>query len=178
MGVMSKFPLSNSGKRLPLDWVGVPQVLHMDWEGKTITLINFHFYPSGLGSPAAVNFVYRAREAQAAALAAAAREAAKAGPVLVGGDANVTDLSEAYGVMTADLKDAWRETGFGLGHTFPGSAIAGSARPRVAGVPVPKWLARIDYLLYSSDWVSHDTRVASFDEVSDHRGVVTDLSLK
>jgi endonuclease/exonuclease/phosphatase (EEP) superfamily protein YafD len=100
------------------------------------------------------------------------------GPVLVGGDANVTDLSEAYHVMTADLNDAWRETGYGFGHTFPGSSIPGSSRPRVAGYPVPKWLARIDYVLYSDHWVGLASRVARFDGVSDHRGVLTELSLK
>lgn len=178
MGVMSKYPIQDSGRQLPLDWVGVPQVLIMDWEGTTISLINFHFYPSGLGTPEGVNFVYRAREAQAQALAAAAGAAAATGPVLVAGDANVTDLSEAYAIMTADLKDAWREMGFGFGHTFPGSSIPGSARPRVAGYPVPKWLARIDYILYSDHWKGQSARLAAFDGVSDHRGVVTVLTLR
>ena len=178
MGVMSKFPLQDSDRRLPLDWVGVPQVLLMAWEGRTITLINFHFYPSGLGTPSGVNYVFRAREAQAHALAEAAAMAALDGPVLVGGDANVTDLSTAYRIMTGELHDAWRETGFGLGHTFPGSSIPGSARPRVAGYPVPKWLARIDYVLYSDHWIGLSSRLAPFDRVSDHRGVLTELTLK
>lgn len=178
MGVISKYPLEVSPQQLPLDWVGRPQVLTMDWAGVEITLVNFHMYPSGLGSLRAVSVLYRAREQQARALADLAARAAREGPVLAGGDANVTSLSDAYRIVSGALEDAWQADGFGLGHTFPGSAGPGSARPRIAGWPVPRWLARIDYVFYSEHWEVESARLAPFDGVSDHRGVAVDLVLR
>lgn len=177
MGVLSKYPLQTAQVGLPLDWVGRPQVLNLDWEGESIRLINFHMYPSGLGSLQAVAALYRAREEQARALADFAGRAARSGPVLAGGDANVTALSDAYGILSRSLSDAWQVGGFGLGHTFPGSAGPGSARPRIAGWPVPKWLARIDYVFYSRHWIVGSAQLAPYDGVSDHRGVLAEFHL-
>ncbi len=175
MGTISRYPLHPHPLQLPLNWVGEPQEMTLSWEGSEITLINFHMFPSGLSYPWAVEAVYRAREAQARALAAYVAKAN--GPVLAAGDANVTDLSDAYQLFTADLQDAWRAAGWGLGHTFPGSDIPGSARPRIAGWPVPRWLARIDFILFSSHWQAVHSEMAPIDEVSDHRGVLADLIL-
>lgn len=177
MGVISRYPLRRMQATLPLDWVGDPQLVRMQWEGRPVTLVNFHMYPSGLGTPGAVNYVNRAREDQARALAEfSTREAAQT-PLIAVGDANVTDLSDAYRIVSHVLQDAWREAGFGLGHTFPGSDIPGSARPRIAGWPVPQWLARIDYIFYSPQWVATSAYLARVDGVSDHRGVIAVLML-
>ncbi len=175
MGVLSKFPLRSTGVALPLEWVGHPQVLAMDWGNQTVTLVNFHMFPSGLGTQEQVAYVYRAREDQARALAEFARTART--PLVAAGDANITPLADAYQILTGELRDAWREAGFGLGHTFPGSAIPGSSRPRLAGRPVPMWLARIDYIFFSDHWQAASARVAPFDGYSDHRAVVAELVL-
>jgi len=95
--------------------------------------------------------------------------------VIVGGDTNVAPLSNAYKIFTSDLSDSWREAGFGLGHSFPGSSIPGSSRPKILGIPVPKWLVRIDYIFHSNDWRAVSARMAQFDGVSDHRGIVVML---
>jgi hypothetical protein len=76
------------------------------------------------------------------------------------------------------LHDAWREEGFGLGHTFPGSDIPGSSRPNFGSWYVPQWLARIDYIFYSTHWEALEARLARVDGVSDHRGVVAILRPK
>ncbi len=175
MGVISKFPLRASEKTLPLEWVGRPQVLEMEWNGQTITLVNFHTWPTGLGPPWAVTTNFRQREEQAQALADFA--ANTPGPLIVAGDANATPLNDAYRIITNQLKDAWIEAGFGFGHTFPGSSGPGSARPRLLGVPFPQWMARIDYVFVSKEWVALRARVAKFDGVSDHRGVIVALTL-
>jgi endonuclease/exonuclease/phosphatase (EEP) superfamily protein YafD len=73
------------------------------------------------------------------------------------------------------LIDSWKEVGFGLGHTFPGSDVPGSSRPYLWGVPVPMWLARIDYVFHTSDLQAVSARMASFDGASDHRGVIAVL---
>jgi endonuclease/exonuclease/phosphatase (EEP) superfamily protein YafD len=178
MGVISRYPIKSTGLGLPLEWVGDPQLLTLTWNSAEISLVNFHLYPSGLGTPGGVAYVYRAREAQARILAEYAASAAAHGPVVLAGDANITDLSEAYKILTAELHDTWREAGFGLGHTFPGSDIPGSSRPTVAGYPVPRWLARIDFILHSSQMESQTAYLGAIDGVSDHRAVVVDLVLK
>ncbi len=172
MGVISKYPLQSTGQALSLDWVGEPQVLQLDWEGQPVTLIHFHMHTTTLGTIRSISSDNRYREAQAQALVAAARQA---GPVILAGDANATPLSDAYRIISQELSDAWREAGYGLGHTFPGSDIPGSSRPRLAGLPVPQWLARIDYIFHSHHWQAVEAHTARFDGVSDHRGVVAIL---
>jgi endonuclease/exonuclease/phosphatase (EEP) superfamily protein YafD len=178
MGVISRYPLEPTGLQLPLEWVGDPQLLTLTWNMEKIALVNFHLFPSGLGTPAGVAYVYRARERQARVLAAYAAHAGAYGPVVMAGDANVTGLSTAYQILTSDLFDAWQEVGIGLGHTFPGSDIPGSSRPTLAGYPVPQWLARIDFVLHSSHFMSRAAFLGAVDGFSDHRAVIAELTLR
>jgi len=175
MGVISKYPIQPTGEELPLDWIGTPQVLEMDWMGWRVTLINFHMQSSIPQTFGWISEDNRVREAQAQALVDFARDA---GPLILGGDANATPLNASYHILNRQLSDAWLEAGFGFGHTFPGSAIQGSSRPRLAGHPVPQWLMRIDYIFHSSHWVAVEARTAPFDGVSDHRGMVAELVWK
>lgn len=172
MGVISKHPLRPAASELPLDWIGPPQVLEMDWNGRSTTLVNFHMQSSEIKTLDYFSGENRKRESQAKALADFALEA---GPLIVGGDANATPLNTAYRIITRNMKDSWLEAGFGLGHTFPGSVAQGSSRPRLAGISVPKWLMRIDYIFHSSHWRAISAHTAAFDGVSDHRGVVVTL---
>jgi endonuclease/exonuclease/phosphatase (EEP) superfamily protein YafD len=170
--VISKHPLRPAESELPLDWIGPPQVLEMDWNGRSTTLVNFHMQSSEIKTLDYFSGENRKRESQAKALADFALEA---GPLIVGGDANATPLNTAYRIITRNMKDSWLEAGFGLGHTFPGSVAQGSSRPRLAGISVPKWLMRIDYIFHSSHWRAISAHTAAFDGVSDHRGVVVTL---
>lgn len=176
IGVISKHPLRPTGERLPLRWVGGPQVLEMDWRGQKVTLVNFHMAPTGrLAAPDVVAGEVQLREAEARALVDLAL---RSGPAILAGDANSSPLNESYKILNRSLSDAWREAGFGLGHTFPGSTIPGSDRPQIAGWYVPPWLARIDYVFHTPEWAVWQARLARFDGVSDHRGVVAVLSLE
>ena len=65
------------------------------------------------------------------------------GPVIVGGDFNMTERSTDHQQMAGRLNDAYRSVGSGLGHTFP---RAGSW-PRNFPAPVP--VLRLDYLWHS-----------------------------
>jgi endonuclease/exonuclease/phosphatase (EEP) superfamily protein YafD len=169
MGVLSKYPLRPGDFELPQSWIGRPQVLQMDWMGYSVTLINFHMHPTTLRTARRVDGDNRRREAQAAALA----EAAKGGDlVIAAGDANATPLNDSYRIITGRLVDSWKEAGFGLGHTFPGSDVPGSSRPSFWGVPAPMWLARIDYIFHTPDLQTVDAHLAPYDGASDHRGVV------
>jgi endonuclease/exonuclease/phosphatase (EEP) superfamily protein YafD len=178
IGVISRFPIRRTGERLPLRWVGGPQVLELDWDGQTVTLVNIHMTPNTrMAASSVIEPPIRMREAQAQELVALAR---RRSPIIIAGDANSAPLNEATRIITRELRDAWREAGFGLGHTFPGSTIPGSDRPRIGNSNryVPPWLARIDYVFHSKDWVTVSARLAPFDRVSDHRGVIAILKLK
>jgi endonuclease/exonuclease/phosphatase (EEP) superfamily protein YafD len=175
LGILSKIPLEPSNETLPLEWLGEPQIYNFTWEGRQVTLVNFHMIPVGLARPSTNRDQNRYREAQAAALS---NLADRVGTVIVAGDANTTPLNDAYRILASGMVDSWEAAGFGLGHTFPGSAVPGSARPRIAGIPVPKWLARIDYVFVSRDWNVIEAHLAPFDGVSDHRGVVVRLTLQ
>lgn len=176
IGVISKFPINPTGERLPHRWIGGPIILEMEWNGQSVTLVNFHMYSTtGLASQEIISGDFRIREEQAQLLADLAR---RSGPAILGGDANSAPLNDAYRILTAELHDAWQEAGFGLGHTFPGSTVPGSDRPRIGRWYVPRWLARIDYIFHSQDWDTVSARTAKIDDVSDHRGVLAVLRLK
>ncbi len=172
MGVLSRYPLRSQEQKLPLDWIGVPQELFLDWNGHTISLVNFHMQSSTINALGSYGRDNDKRTLQAQALL---DFAAEAGPFIAAGDANSSPLTPAYRLLSQGLKDAWRQAGFGLGHTFPGSDIPGSMRPHLAGLPLPQWLARIDYIFHSGHFKTVQARTAAFDGVSDHRGVVAVL---
>lgn len=174
MGVISKHPIHPSGETLPLDWIGVPQVLALDWQGRQVKLVNFHMQSSTPGTVRRISRDNRRREAQAQVLAELADSDE---PLIVAGDANATPLSDAYRIITGELTDSWIEAGSGLGHTFPGSDIPGSSRPRLGLFAAPRWLMRIDYVFHSAHWSAVSANNAPFDGVSDHRGVVAVLKL-
>jgi vancomycin resistance protein VanJ len=174
IGVISKYPIQDSGKNLPSHWMGGPQVLDLDWNGQTITLVNFHMFPTSSIMPFdQVERSLRLREQEARLLDDLAR---RSDSVIMAGDANSSPLSSAYQIITSELHDAFREAGFGLGHTFPGSKIPESDRPHIGDWYVPPWLVRIDYVFHSNDWVTISARTARIDEVSDHRGVIVELT--
>ena len=45
MGTLSRYPIKEADEELQLTWVGVPQVIDLDLEGKPVKLVNFHSYP-------------------------------------------------------------------------------------------------------------------------------------
>lgn len=177
MGILSRYPLEDTRVRLPLNWVGVPQVLNLDFDGTNVTLVNFHTFAYNFSSWEAVDANLRYREAQAQTLADFAAQTAD--PLIVAGDANAVDISQTYqNITSGDLRDAWQEAGFGLGGTFPGSTVPSSSRWRIGPWYVPQWMVRIDYIFVSPHWGVHSARVAPFDGVSDHRGVIAELVLE
>jgi vancomycin resistance protein VanJ len=169
IGTISRLPLQETGVLLPDGWIGGPQVLNLEWEGMDITVINIHMTSTtGISSPAHIERTFSLREAQARALI---EFASQRGATIISGDANAAPQNDAYRILTSVLTDAWGEAGFGLGHTFPGSDIPGSDRPRFGNWYVPRWLSRIDYIFYSNHFKAIEAHTALIDGVSDHRGV-------
>ncbi len=94
----------------------------------------------------------------------------ESGPVIVMGDFNMTDQSDAYALLNGDLNDAFRAAGHGLGFTFPDHfKINTRLTPR---------LMRIDYIWYTDDFRAYDAEVVPDSGTSDHRPVITALNLQ
>lgn len=173
---ISRYPLRPTGRTFPDQrWQGPPQVLELDFQGTPVILVNVHAAKVAQKSTKQLAASVRYRERQAQVLAAFARSTTQ--PLIVAGDFNSTPQSTAYRTMVSALDDSWAVAGFGLGHTFPGSSIEGSARPVIRGWRVPQWLVRIDYIFYSPHWRANTCRIGPWDGFSDHRPVVCSLTL-
>jgi vancomycin resistance protein VanJ len=91
------------------------------------------------------------------------------GPVIVAGDFNTTPNSEHYGLLRSQLRDAFLDSGWGFGFSFP-------ATPKY-GIRLPTPVVRIDYIFHNEHFGSLDTRVLKDSGGSDHRPVVSALRL-
>ncbi|MBN1537103.1 MAG: endonuclease/exonuclease/phosphatase family protein [Anaerolineales bacterium] len=180
MGVISKYPIYTADATLQGNhWVGDPQIVTLEWQGKPVYLINIHMWPTNSIIPQDVRETSYYRELQAQAISDFMDFMdfmdGEYG-VIVAGDTNTTSLSDAYRIITASgFIDSWKEAGFGFGHTFPGSLVPGSSRPVIFGIPSPQWMVRIDFIFHSSHWQASSAQIAPFDRVSDHRAVTAIL---
>jgi endonuclease/exonuclease/phosphatase family metal-dependent hydrolase len=91
------------------------------------------------------------------------------GPLVVAGDFNLSDREPDYSKFAARLHDAYRETSWGFGHTYPSSVS-------LAEIPITLPLIRIDYIWSASGVVPAATSVAC-GSVSDHCMVIADLQI-
>ena len=173
IGVISKYPIRSTGEDLPHRWLGGPQVLQLEWNDQLHLIVNLHmFSTNGIFPLNQAENSFRIREQQARLIEDLAH---RSDSVIMAGDFNTSPNSEAYRIIISELTDAFRQVGFGLGHTFPGSDIPESDRPHIGDWYVPRWLSRIDYVFYSDDWTAISIRTAKIDGVSDHRGVLAVL---
>jgi len=120
---------------------------------------------------ASIGTNFRGREAQ---LAAVCRYLDEWGdrPVILAGDFNTSEFSDAYRCVAQRLRDSYREVGWGTGHTWPAQ--------ETKHVP-SRWLqvlppvTRIDYVFHSRHWDAVDAQVLKMDTGSDHRPIVATL---
>lgn len=147
----------------------------LDVRGTPVHVLNAHLAQTGimplLGRLDAepMQTFAAARVAQIDRIGQAIQE--RALPAIVACDGNMTDLTSAYAGIDANLQDAWRERGWGLGHTL--------LVPRSFEVASPVNLAvlRIDYLFFSSGIRVNRVRVIPGDSGSDHRPVWAEFDL-
>ena len=90
------------------------------------------------------------------------------GTIVVLGDFNMTDQSSRYRRLTQRLSDAYREAGWGFGHTFPDVE-------KVGPIPIPFPLVRIDYVFHSWNLTAEKATVGA-NGGPDHRYLVAELS--
>ncbi len=175
IGTLSKFPLRRIGSVPECGWVGEPQWLEVDWQGTPIQLINFHMAPTNYFAFEHVQRTSRYRRDEARWMVS---KILPNKPTILVGDSNSAPLSDSYRILAHAAQDAWRVAGWGFGHTFPGRSGPGSSRTVIFGVAIPKWLLRIDYIFLTSPLKAIQARLAPFDGISDHRGVVAVVTRK
>ncbi|MBN1810201.1 MAG: endonuclease/exonuclease/phosphatase family protein [Anaerolineae bacterium] len=88
-----------------------------------------------------------------------------AGPLVVIGDCNATDQQSLYAPLVRRLRDAHRESGWGMGFTYS----------RWPDVGLALW--RIDYVFYTPELAALSTRVGDY-AGSDHRPVIARLAFR
>jgi endonuclease/exonuclease/phosphatase (EEP) superfamily protein YafD len=162
MATISKFPLQETGESLGLVWVGIPQLMTLDWIGTQLGLINFHTLPPRLSWEEYMRENFRIRNEQARVIASYVERHAD-GPMVCAGDLNAVQVSTAYQTLRMQLNDAWLDGAVGFGNTFPNDKM------------IPPRMFRIDYILPSSRLTTVRAFLAPNAGGSDHRGVVADL---
>jgi endonuclease/exonuclease/phosphatase (EEP) superfamily protein YafD len=176
IGAISRFPLQPLLERLPGDWPAPPQLFTVQWPTRDVLWVNVHARSPGVAITAwrehrsiatAWRWLSERRQEETQAVYEFAQRHAEA--LVITADLNVTPYNSAYTTVTAELQDTWRIAGFGWGHTW-------SFLRRQLGIPV--WLARIDYVLCSRDWLVHEAKLSPWDKVSDHRPIVATLSAR
>lgn len=174
-GVVSRFPILHN-EAFPLIESGhLYQHLILDVKGKTLHVLNVHPMPpkvSGQWRGGLLPFIPIGYDATARD-----RELDRLieqldgldGTLVVLGDFNMTDQSSRYKKLTRRLGDAYREAGWGFGHTFPDVE-------RVGPIPIPFPLVRIDYIFHSWDVTAEKATVGA-NGGPDHRFLVVELSI-
>ncbi|MBN2428710.1 MAG: endonuclease/exonuclease/phosphatase family protein [Deltaproteobacteria bacterium] len=95
-----------------------------------------------------------------------------AGPVILGGDFNITDQSQTFKMINRRLHNAHLEAGYGFGFTYPSLSL------RLFGIlPVPP-LVRIDHIFFNDRFVALQAGTLKDSGGSDHFPVAAVLAPK
>lgn len=92
-------------------------------------------------------------------------------PLIIMGDLNATPTHQVHHLLSAHLSDAFREAGWGLGHTYPASG------EYLWGIRQFRRLVRIDHIFHSEQWRAEAAWVGEWDGSSDHLPVIAQLRL-
>lgn len=179
-GILSKYSLKEINSEIHGEWAALPQVCEVDFRGRSIYLINVHAYPHRIGTAkiSEIAISHRLREEANRELLSFIRMNDK--PIIVTGDFNATDQNYAYKIVCSQLKDAWREAGWGLGNTF-GLRLDTFSNKRLPPLFLsflPKWLLRIDYIFISKEWTVTKAQIGKWDGYSDHRPLIVELVME
>lgn len=175
LGVFSRTPLHDEGEIPDPAWKHGAQVVTVELGGRQVLVLNIHAlapsWPRLSRDWADVfELEFQLREQQVSRWLDRVQQ--HAGPAIVAGDLNSTDQNETYRLLGAQLEDAHRRAGWGLGHTAPAS------REGLDRVPSPSHLFRIDMVWYSDHWRAQQAYVGEWDGQSDHLPVFAELLLK
>ncbi|MBI5566245.1 MAG: endonuclease/exonuclease/phosphatase family protein [Chloroflexi bacterium] len=169
-GVLSRYPIeADEYWRIAL---GHQRVV-LDLRGVPLTLYNTHpVHPFRLRQGELFNSEgHRQEVSEVLARAGRDRE-----PIIIAGDFNMSDQSSAYLRIRQRFNDAYRESGWGLGFTFPDFSHANAMTvdaPLLSMFIRP--MARIDYVFHSVDLITRSARVLADSGGSDHRPVLVEF---
>lgn len=94
------------------------------------------------------------------------------GPLIVGGDFNTTDQSDAYHLVAQHLGNAHWEAGWGFGFSFPAPARPIHGHPLLTLPPA----VRIDHIFHSHHFFTRSARTLAESGGSDHFPVIAEFS--
>jgi endonuclease/exonuclease/phosphatase (EEP) superfamily protein YafD len=172
-GIFSRFPIEDytTFEMAEWDWgTRLAQKCILDIDGHRVTLIHAHpytvpieakkltFFGIPLAIPLGLDNQYRDADIEGVLSQMAQVDES----LIVIGDFNLTDQQNDYAKLTRNLRDAHRESGWGMGLTF-------ARFPRLG---IPMW--RIDYVFYSPDMAALSSIVGGFGD-SDHKPVIAEL---
>ena len=150
-GVLSRYPLRDVEAFRLSQGPNLAQRMVVDAPIGSVTLFNVHPYvprlvwsDRGLG-PLRLPTGYNTSQRSAEISQLLDLVDGTTGPRLVTGDFNMSEYSADYRRMRARLGDAYREVGYGFGHTFPRFG----AFPRALPAPWP--VLRLDYVWHSAE---------------------------
>jgi endonuclease/exonuclease/phosphatase (EEP) superfamily protein YafD len=158
--IFSCYPLKQLSVELD---TGRTQKILLETPSGPIAVWNVHPIPPYIVPP-------KQYDMQMSALAADISKAK--GPLIVAGDFNATDQSEAYRMISRYLKDAYWETGSGFGFSYPAPPYTFMDLPFQTG---PLW--RIDHIFHSQDFIVTGAHILRTSGGSDHFPVVAELSI-
>jgi vancomycin resistance protein VanJ len=171
LGIISRYPFQ-SATELQDDFLGLQVTMQI--EHQTVTLIGLH-----LGSP-----VYKTRWIHGLPIitgydaSLTTRQVGRVaqfidhvqGPLIVAGDFNTSDREPRYQQLATRMHDAFGETGWGFGYSFPD-------HKRFGPVMVPFPLLRIDYIWSKGGALPTASHVECNNTGADHCFLVADLRL-
>lgn len=176
VGVFSRFPIKDE-MVLPSPTSGsLWQHIVLDVRGRDLHLFNLHpshphlrWTTRQLFPPVVIrSFDTDGQSAQLEAMMAEVESTE--GPIVALGDFNLTDQTRQYSRVSRKLTDSFRETGNGLGHTFP-------ANGRIMSLRLPFPVVRIDYVFHSKELAATSAHLGQ-SAGSDHHPVVVELGFK
>ena len=173
VGLLSRYPLE------PTDGVegAGGQWAILQAGGQKITVINVHVHFSGISRVRSQRFgslsYFRmydttGRLRQANTLLEASRRIN--GGLIMMGDFNTGDREPGHAVLASELHDAFGETGWGFGFTFPN-------HKRMGPITIPIPLVRIDYIWSRGSVVPVASYANCANGGSDHCMVIADLRI-
>jgi endonuclease/exonuclease/phosphatase (EEP) superfamily protein YafD len=142
---------------------GRTQKMQIETPAGPIEIWNIHPIPPYLIPP-------EEYDAQISALAADISQTK--GPLIVAGDLNATDQSEAYRLLNHYLQDAYWETGWGFGFGYPAPPYTLADMRLQTG---PLW--RIDYVFHNQHFIATSASTLTTSGGSDHFPIVVELSM-
>jgi endonuclease/exonuclease/phosphatase (EEP) superfamily protein YafD len=173
LGVFSQFPMRDHKTHILES--GSIQSIVIDVREKPLHLVNAHLARTGIlkfFETWDTNFIRDSVIARSNQVASIKEIVDQTGMMaIVACDCNMTDLTSTYSQITSSLQDAYREQGWGFGHTFlipRGFEISSK-------VNLP--FQRIDYLFNSQRVRTVKIRVISEDIGSDHRPIWAQFDL-